>query len=158
MTTAGQPILASPTIPSIERCALRFALTEEENKELKEAYEDGDLVEVFDALLDKLFVVLGDFNEFGMAHMLETGFDEVTRSNLSKFCTSKEEAEATIVSLLETFPSQKYHFEEVGKYFVVKNSTTGKIMKSINYSPADLKTIVEKALPQHSQDGEESNG
>ena len=48
--TFKHPILPQPTIPSETRCALRVSLLAEELKELEEAIENKDLVEIADAL------------------------------------------------------------------------------------------------------------
>ena len=74
------PILASPVIPSADRCQLRVSLLEEEVQELADAIKDNDLVEVADALADIQYVLSGAVHEFGMGHIFQTLFDEVQRS------------------------------------------------------------------------------
>lgn len=73
-----------PTIPSKEVIALRYKLALEELEEFKEAAEKEDLVEIFDALVDQLYILLGTVHAFGMGVALEEGFYEVHRSNMTK--------------------------------------------------------------------------
>jgi predicted HAD superfamily Cof-like phosphohydrolase len=139
--TFQHPILDSPQIPSERRCRLRVELIREELKELEEAIKDQDIVEIADALCDIQYVLSGAVLEFGLGEKFKILFDEVQRSNMSKACTSEEEALATI----EHFKArgEECHFEKVdGKYLVYRNDDH-KTMKSINYSPADLKKILD---------------
>lgn len=63
---------------------LRFNLMDEENKEYYEAAEEGNLVEVADALGDMLYILCGTILEHGMQHKIEDVFAEIQRSNMSK--------------------------------------------------------------------------
>lgn len=63
---------------------LRFNLMDEENKEYLEAANDGDLIEVADALGDMLYILCGTILEHGMQYKIEEVFDEIQRSNMSK--------------------------------------------------------------------------
>ena len=63
---------------------LRFELMKEENEEYLEAAQNGDLVEVADALGDMLYILCGTIIEHGMQHKIEEVFDEIQRSNMSK--------------------------------------------------------------------------
>jgi predicted HAD superfamily Cof-like phosphohydrolase len=63
---------------------LRFNLMDEENREYFEAAQEGDLVEVADALGDMLYILCGTILEHGMQHIIEEVFDEIQRSNMSK--------------------------------------------------------------------------
>src|SRR5690606_37407258 len=94
--TFKHPILPEPTVPSKDRCKLRIALLAEELKELQEAIEDNDIVEIADALCDLQYVLSGAVLEFGLGEKFRQIFDEVQRSNMSKACKTVEEAEATV--------------------------------------------------------------
>lgn len=140
--TFGHPVEPKPIIPAPERCDLRVALLTEELKELQKAIEDQDLVEIADALCDLQYVLSGAVLEFGLGELFPTLFDEVQRSNMSKTCKNREEALAT----------QKYYKEErgfdstieaSGDHFLVFRVPDRKTLKSVNYSPADLKSILE---------------
>ena len=67
--TFKHPILPQPTIPSETRCALRVSLLAEELKELEEAIENKDLVEIADALCDLQYVLSGAILEFGLGEL-----------------------------------------------------------------------------------------
>ncbi|MGB3799779.1 MAG: nucleoside triphosphate pyrophosphohydrolase family protein [Lewinella sp.] len=132
------PVLASPTIPSSERCALRINLLREELDELQEAIGQNDLVEVADALADLQYVLSGAILEFGLGDKFKALFDEVHRSNMSKTCSSKEEAEAT-VKHYQTL-NQEGRVEHSGNHYLVYRNSDNKVLKNVNYSPADLAT------------------
>ncbi|MGB0837706.1 MAG: hypothetical protein ACPGRE_06360 [Flavobacteriaceae bacterium] len=63
---------------------LRFELMKEENEEYLEAAQNGDLVEVADALGDMLYILCGTIIEHGMQDKIEAVFEEIQRSNMSK--------------------------------------------------------------------------
>lgn len=63
---------------------LRYNLMAEENDEYLEAAQDGDLVEVADALGDMLYILCGTILEHGMQYKIEEVFNEIQRSNMSK--------------------------------------------------------------------------
>ncbi len=63
---------------------LRYKLMREENEEYLEAANEGDLVEVADALGDMLYILCGTIIEHGMQHKIEEVFNEIQRSNMSK--------------------------------------------------------------------------
>lgn len=137
--TFKHPILESPSIPPRQRANLRVALLAEELKELQEAIENDDLVEVADALCDLQYVLAGAIHEFGLAGKFKTLFDEVHRSNMSKACKTVEEAELTIKHYFDKDQTESYYKEVDGLYLVFRKSDD-KTLKSINYSPADLKS------------------
>lgn len=146
----NHPILEEPKFPDKKRYNLRVNLIEEETKELIEAISQGNLVEVADALVDLQYVVAGAMLEFGFGEISQELFDEVHRSNLSKACTSRQEAEETIHQevFLQDTEVEDYEIEEIdsriGQLFLVKRRSDGKLIKSKNYSTADLKKIVFK--------------
>ena len=63
----------------------RADLLAEELEEYRQACRDGDPVAVADALTDQLYVLLGTFISHGMHEVAAALFDEVHRSNMSKF-------------------------------------------------------------------------
>ena len=142
--TFQHPILGQPSIPAKERCELRVALIAEELKELEQAIKDNDIVEVADALCDIQYVLSGAILEFGLADKFKALFDEVQRSNMSKACDTEEEAQATVEYYKKERNTECYYEHMDGKYLVYRSSDK-KTIKSINYSPADLKTILNGA-------------
>jgi predicted HAD superfamily Cof-like phosphohydrolase len=140
--TFKHPILPQPAIPSEERCRLRVALIAEELKELEEAIRDKDIVEVADALCDIQYVLSGAILEFGLGEKFNALFEEVQRSNMSKVCASEEEAQATVAFYKAKDGTECYYREEAGKWLVYRKSDN-KTIKSINYSPANLKKLLD---------------
>lgn len=80
----NQIVNASPQLVDPKIAKLRYDIMIEEVNEYKDAVEKGDIVEIFDSLIDQLYVLLGTFNTHGLQHKLEEGFQEVHRSNMSK--------------------------------------------------------------------------
>ena len=140
-TTFKHPVLAKPTIPAVERCKLRIELLSEELKELQEAVDNNDIIEVADALCDLQYVLAGAILEFGLAEKFKDLFDEVHRSNMSKACKSVEEADKTVEHYKLNYNTDAYH-QQVEDLFLVYRTPDNKTLKSVNYSPADLKSIL----------------
>ena len=63
---------------------LRYKLMREENEEYLEAAQEGDLVEVADALGDMLYILCGTILSHGLQHKIGEVFEEIQRSNMSK--------------------------------------------------------------------------
>ncbi len=139
--TFKAPILENPQIPSADRCKLRVSLIAEELKELQEAIENNDLIEIADALCDIQYVLSGAVLEFGLGDKFVDLFNEVQRSNMSKACSSYEEAEATVAHYAEKDGTKAEIMQDSDK-FLVYRITDNKVLKSVKYSPADLKMIL----------------
>lgn len=124
----------------IETC---MSLIREEVSELESAVKEHDLVETRDALADILYVVYG--MAFRMGIDADADFELVHASNMSKFCTSEEEAQKTVCNYeslyaegKSPYPSPAYRFEQATGKWVVYEQSTGKILKNINYKVVDL--------------------
>lgn len=130
------PIVDSPSIPSKERCQLRINLLQEELDELKEAIEQGDLVEVADAFCDIQYVLSGAIHEFGLTDRFSAMFDAVQRSNMSKVCPTMEVAERTVEAYKEK--GQAAHIVPCETGFLVYRDSDKKVLKSVDYSPVEL--------------------
>lgn len=139
--TFKHPIKETPGIPARERANLRVSLLAEELQELKQAIEANDFVEVADALCDLQYVLAGAILEFGLGDRFKTLFDEVHRSNMSKACKTLEEANETIAHYRNNHQCDAYHKEE-DSLFLVYRKNDNKTLKSINYSPADLPSLL----------------
>lgn len=124
----------------------QYSLIDEEFTELRDAIADKDITEIRDAIADVLVTT------YGLAYLLgidaDTDFKEVHRSNMSKFCITYFEAEATAVNYeimgvaaditsvdddLYVVTSSFDQHDTNGKYF-----PKGKLLKSVNYSPPRL--------------------
>ena len=139
--TFKHPILPSPAIPGPDRCSLRVALLAEELKELEAAIDAKDIVEVADALCDIQYVLAGAILEFGLADKFKALFEEVQRSNMSKACTTEEEARQTVEHYKRKDGTECYYRQEGDKWLVYRKSDH-KTIKSVAYSPANLERIL----------------
>ncbi len=134
------PIEPQPVIPAKKRCALRVELLQEELDELRQAIEDHDISEVADALCDLQYVLAGAVLEFGLGEKFADLFAEVQRSNMSKACTTKEEAEQTVAHYARQ-GTPAYIVASDGQFLVYRKSDN-KTLKSVKYSPARLNEIL----------------
>lgn len=142
--TFNAPVLEKPEIPQ-RRKDLRYELIREELNEFKDANKEDDLTESADALCDMMVVLCGSILEFGMGDVFNELFNEVHRSNMTKACKTKQEAMDTVKHYKDNKNTRAYIMESDG-LFVVYRKDDNKILKSINYSKANLKPILEKAL------------
>lgn len=113
----------------------------EEHRELTDAFEDGDLVEVLDACGDLLVVVSGLIHRLG--YDPDTILKEINDSNYTKFVKTTSEA----VSSVHSYENDKrYTNVRVDEYGVVWGTVraTGatKVLKGINYKPPRLDRLV----------------
>ncbi len=148
MTVYGQDVPTKPaapeTMPDVTK--LRVNLIEEELNELKEAIKNNDFVEVVDALADILYVTYGAGVAWGVD--LQKAFEQVHDSNMTKICKDIDEAETTVKWYKEHpekgYPTPDYREAKSGDktVYVVFESSTGKILKNVNYKAVDLKNIV----------------
>ena len=141
--TFKAPVLETPQIPSKDRCDLRINLMQEELDEIKDCIKNNDLVGILDGLGDLLYVLNGSILEFGLGNIFDEAFDEIQRSNMSKACNSEEEALQTVQYYIDRDGTES-HIEKVGEKWMVYRSIDNKVLKNVNYSPADLAKILEK--------------
>lgn len=94
---------------------LRYKMMREENEEYLEAAQNGDLLEIADALGDMLYILCGTILSHGLQAKIEEVFDEIQRSNLSKL-------------------------DEKGEPIYRED---GKVLKSDQYFKPDIKSILE---------------
>ena len=115
---------------------LRMDLIREEVSELEEAVKEKDFKETIDALSDIIYVVQGMSVCMGVD--LHEAFNIVHKSNMSKLCNTEDQAKSTVEwykkNKLDVYDSPAYKKSADGKYFIVYNSSTGKILKNINYA------------------------
>jgi predicted HAD superfamily Cof-like phosphohydrolase len=111
------PMRNKPAIIPEKEFTLRHRLLIEEVRELQDAWEENDIVEVTDAIVDCIYILLGTAVTFGIADKLKECFDEVHRSNMSKL-------------------------DENGNPLYRED---GKVIKSKLFSPPDIKSIIDAA-------------
>lgn len=148
---------------------------DEEAKEFWDAEKDNDLIEKLDALGDMIFVAWGISHHLGLEEPMaasqmsilyvldklqlnrpfETSlavFEEVVRSNFSKFCKTEVEAQATVAHYAQRL-GVKVSYRKVADFFVIRSDEdqTGsdgkayrknKILKSIYFSEPDFNQII----------------
>ena len=139
--TFNAPILDTPQIPSEQRCELRVNLLQEELNELSQAIKDNDIVEIADALCDIQYVLSGAVLEFGLGDKFVELFNEVQRSNMSKACNTQQEALMTLSHYKKKDGTEGY-YKKINSKWLVYRVSDDKVLKSINYSPAELKKII----------------
>ena len=140
--TFNAPILETPQIPSEQRCELRVSLLQEELDELSQAIKDKDLVEIADALCDIQYVLSGAVLEFGLGDKFVDLFNEVQRSNMSKACSTEEEAQKTLEHYKQKDGTEGY-YKQVGDKWVTYRNGDDKVLKSVGYSPANIKGMLD---------------
>jgi len=118
--TYGQPVLPTPKVDDDKVNELRVRLLQEELNELTLALDQRDIVGVLDALTDLQYVLDGAYLSLGYHRLKDQALIEVHRSNLSKL-------------------------DHNGKPIYRED---GKILKGMDYSPPDLKKIIEDMCPQ----------
>lgn len=170
MITFGQPVLDKPTLLPEDRQKLRIALIFEELKEYAEASGKSDYlielchkceveftndskndkgyipiinqVEQLDALLDLQYVLSGAVHEHGFGEIFDKAFEEVHNSNMSKACSTEQEAIDTIKSYTKQNIQTFYRKEE--NYWIVYRVEDLKVLKSHKYKPAQLAQFLNK--------------
>jgi len=140
----GKPNNYNPVIPAEKEWMFVYNFILEELEEYKHACETGNIVEVLDALCDITYVSLGNGAMLhGLKDKVWPAYQEVQASNLSKACSSEEEAQET-VRVRSTEQKEPCHYEKVGNYYIVYRSSDRKVMKNINYFRPDLSKFFNK--------------
>jgi len=139
--TFNAPIIETPKIPSEQRCQLRVSLLQEELNELSQAIKENNLVEIADALCDIQYVLSGAVLEFGLGEKFVELFNEVQRSNMSKACSTEEEAQMTLEHYKQKDSTEGY-YKQVGEKWVTYRNGDDKVLKSVGYSPANIKGML----------------
>ena len=134
----GKPNNYNPVIPAEKEWMFVYNFILEELEEYKHACETGNIVEVLDALCDITYVSLGNGAMLhGLKDKVWPAYQEVQASNLSKACTTEEEAQATVEARSKE-QGEPCHYEKVGSYYIVYRTRDKKVMKNINYFRPDL--------------------
>jgi len=143
--TFGKPNNYEPTIPEKKEWQFVYDFILEELEEYKEACEKGDIVEILDALCDIAYVSLGNGTMLhGLKDKIWPAYQEVQASNMSKACSSEEEAQTTVERRSKE-QNEPCHYEKVGKYYIVYRTRDRKVMKNVNYFRPDLKQFFTKS-------------
>jgi len=147
--TFGVPVFDEPQLDIFDRepalIRYRMSLIEEEFNELVQAVAEKNFTETVDALADLVYVIQGMGVSLGID--LDKAFDIVHRSNMSKVCSTEEEAKATVQYYRERkdalgYDSPAYRMTPNRKRWVVYNKSTMKVLKNINYVPANFESML----------------
>ena len=134
----GKPNNYNPTIPDEKEWMFVYNFILEELEEYKHACETGNIVEVLDALCDITYVSLGNGAMLhGLKDKVWKAYQEVQASNLSKACSSEEDAQATVETRSKE-QGEPCHYEKVGSYYIVYRTRDKKVMKNVKYFRPDL--------------------
>lgn len=116
---------------------------QEEKDELEEAFKQKDIVEVADALADLLYFVGNGILATGLADRFQDIWKEVQASNMSKVCTSEEEAKKSVDYMQEKKGVAYYYRKWTNKagkdYWIVYRWSDDKAGKCVNWFEPDLK-------------------
>ena len=135
----NKPNNYEPTIPAEHEWDFVYKFVLEELEEYKHACEQGDIVEVLDALCDIAYVSIGNGAMLhGLKDKIWPAYMEVQASNLSKACATQEEAQKTVEARSKE-QGEACHYEQVGNKYIVYRSRDRKVMKNVNYFRPDLK-------------------
>ena len=135
----SKPNNYTPIIPEKKEWQFVYDFVLEELEEYKEACEKGDIVEILDALCDIAYVSLGNGTMLhGLKDKIWPAYQEVQASNMSKACTTQEEAIRT-VEVRSKEQGEPCHWEQIGDMYIVYRTRDRKVMKSLTYFRPDLK-------------------
>jgi len=125
-------------IPDKKEWEFVYNFVLEELEEYREACEQGDIIGVLDALCDITYVSLGNGAMLhGLKDKIWDAYQEVQRSNLSKACSTEEEAQITVEQRSKE-QGEACHYEKVGDKYIVYRTRDRKVMKNINYFKPNL--------------------
>ena len=138
-----KPII-QPAILQSPQAEFCLNLIREEVSELEQAVKQNDLIETIDALADILYVVYGMGARIGVN--LDSAFKLVHENNMSKLCTTEEEAIASVAYYIANpqfgYRSPAYKRAHDNVHYVVYNRDTNKVLKSVNYKSVDLSSLI----------------
>jgi len=136
--TFGKPNNYEPTVPEEKDWKFVYDFILEELEEYKKACEQGNIIEILDALCDIAYVSIGNGTMLhGLKDKILPAYEEVQASNMSKSCSTEEEADKT-VEVRSKEQQEDCHWEQVGDKYVVYRTRDRKVMKSIEYFRPDL--------------------
>ena len=134
----GKPNNYNPVIPDEKEWMFVYNFILEELEEYKHACETNNIVEVLDALCDITYVSLGNGAMLhGLKNKVWPEYQEVQASNLSKACSSEEEAQETVRVRSEE-QKEPCHYSKIGDSYIVYRTRDRKVLKNINYFRPNL--------------------
>lgn len=123
--------------PTVEDMDLMKDLAQEEAQEMRDADSKSDAL---DAMADQQFVLFGNVARLGLTWDEFEGYlKKVIKSNESKFAKTEQEAQDSVKKEAERLgiSEEKISYLQLDGKFVIFNSESGKILKSVNYLPPE---------------------
>lgn len=118
--------------------------------EIEAGIAEEDITNVIYSITQLLYSVYGMGVSLGID--MDEGFSLVHDSNMSKVCSDEQVAKKTVeyykdayTSGREPYDTPEYRLSDDKKFYVVYNSSTSKILKSIDYHVVDLVNLVNKS-------------
>jgi predicted HAD superfamily Cof-like phosphohydrolase len=102
--------------------------------------DNVDKVEEMDALCDLQYVLSGAILSLGHQEKFDDCFQNVHDSNMSKMCKDLDEVRETIEHYKKG--GVKSYSSSKGDKWIVMRKEDDKILKSVNYTKADIKSIL----------------
>ena len=141
----GLRINKTPVVP--EDLNLAVSLVKEEVQELLNAVENKDLTGIADGVCDSIWVIIRLAQECGLP--VDELFEEVYRSNMTKVIEknkidTEQIIEHSIKNLIESGKANNVKVSKKGKYLILRNAETNKILKPVTFSEPDLTKIINK--------------
>jgi predicted HAD superfamily Cof-like phosphohydrolase len=114
-------------------------------KYINEASEEKNLNKYVEGLTQLVYCIYKTSFDFGIN--IDKAFDIVHESNMTKACTDEQRAIDTVKDYKNNDPrydSPNYKKSSNGKYWVIWNESSNKVLKSLDYTPANLKYLLKQ--------------
>lgn len=84
---------------------------------------------------------------FNLGMDLDKIFNEVHRSNMTKVCTTEEEAKESVeqLKLTDKCRTAQYKKSKCNKYFLIYNEETGKALKGLHFELPNIEKIIKSS-------------
>lgn len=126
--------------------------------------KEGDVDELRDACAD-MRVVMGNLIHFaGLREMFDEDFEEVMKSNFSKYCKKEEDAKESVRLYAEGIHPNKMgkkietYYEKVDSFFIIKQKSDGKILKSMHFKEPEFKKLSREKFIEYLEEQEKDAG
>lgn len=127
-----------------------LSLIKEEKTELFKAWAEGDIEETLDGAADLIVVAAGLLHALG--YNPSEVLDEVCEANLSKFCTTEDDAKSSVKAYENDGRYYDVHYTKVGDRYVIRGRKVDaqksdyKILKGVNTRKPNFKKIIQEGI------------
>lgn len=126
--------------------------------------KEGDVDELRDACAD-MRVVMGNLIHFsGLREKFDEDFEEVMKSNFSKYCEYEEDAKESVRLYAEGIHPNKMgkkietYYEKVDYFYIIKQKSDGKILKSMHFKEPEFKKLSREKFIEYLEEQEKDSG